>query len=383
MNYIKKMSTLFLVIALFFGIGTTVNAATQYTVAFDPNDGVTQFPDFLKIEVEEDQLIPYTPSAPEREGYLFLGWSYAYDSEDNPVFWDFSTDMVVENITLTAEWEEGYVVAFDPDDGVTQFPQFEKVTVAKDSLISEVPSTPTRDGYIFRGWAYAFDDDDNPVLWDFSTNIVTENTTLFAVWEEVYTVVFNPNDGVTQFPQFEKVTVAKDGLISPIPSAPLRSGYLFAGWAYAYDEDDNPVFWNFDTDRVIENIELIAEWIPANTVQFNTNGGTNIPSVTIPTGSMLTKPSNPIRDGYTFVGWYTDDLFNIAYNFNSSVDTDFTLYAKWEANEIDSESTSGVTTLPVTGEQFPLLGTISIFGGIILLTGTVMNKRKAHKQAKK
>lgn len=76
-----------------------------------------------------------------------------------------------------------YTVAFDPDDG-TAYPDFFKTTVEEGGLVTETPPTPTREGYAFGGWAKSFDASDNPVLWDFATDTVQDNTTLWAVWTE-------------------------------------------------------------------------------------------------------------------------------------------------------------------------------------------------------
>lgn len=45
------------------------------------------------------------------------------------------------------------------------------------------------------------------------------------------------------------------------------------------------------------------------------------------------QPENPIRSGYTFDGWYITSDYNTAYDFNTIVERDFTLYAKWIKNK--------------------------------------------------
>lgn len=69
------------------------------------------------------------------------------------------------------------------------------------------------------------------------------------------------------------------------------------------------------------------------TVSFNMNGhGTEISSQQVVAGHSVTKPNNPTDTGYTFIRWYTTNE-NTAYNFQSSVNSNFTLYAKWDENE--------------------------------------------------
>ena len=66
------------------------------------------------------------------------------------------------------------------------------------------------------------------------------------------------------------------------------------------------------------------------TVSFETNGGNSISSQTIEKGSKISKPSNPIYQGYQFIGWYLDSNLTVLFDFQSTVEEDITLYAKWE-----------------------------------------------------
>lgn len=66
------------------------------------------------------------------------------------------------------------------------------------------------------------------------------------------------------------------------------------------------------------------------TVSFETNGGTKIEECTVQYGEYLTRPEDPVREGYQLEGWYTDlDLKN-PWNFETDpVQGNLTLYAKW------------------------------------------------------
>lgn len=63
------------------------------------------------------------------------------------------------------------------------------------------------------------------------------------------------------------------------------------------------------------------------TVTFNSDGGSKVASKTIDKGSKVTKPTNPTKSGYKFLGWYVG---NTTYNFNTVVNKDLTLVAKWQ-----------------------------------------------------
>ena len=75
---------------------------------------------------------------------------------------------------------------------------------------------------------------------------------------------------------------------------------------------------------------LGGEKIPA-TVSFDTRGGNEIPDVTVNVGELITEPDAPVREGYEFAGWYTDDSLSFKWRFDSDVvEGDITLYAGWK-----------------------------------------------------
>src|SRR5690606_36232363 len=46
-------------------------------------------------------------------------------------------------------------------------------------------------------------------------------------------------------------------------------------------------------------------------------------------GNSLEAPATPERPGFRFDGWFVDQTFTSAYNFAATVDSAFSLYAKW------------------------------------------------------
>ena len=65
-------------------------------------------------------------------------------------------------------------------------------------------------------------------------------------------------------------------------------------------------------------------------VTFDSNGGSAIEAVQVEDGNPVSEPAVPVREGYTFKGWYTDAQLVKPYNFAEPVTDDLTLYAKWE-----------------------------------------------------
>ena len=67
------------------------------------------------------------------------------------------------------------------------------------------------------------------------------------------------------------------------------------------------------------------------TVTFDSMGGSRVEPMTVLTYDYAVVPSFPEREGYDFVGWYTDKQCKNLFDFNSTMILgDITLYAKWE-----------------------------------------------------
>lgn len=65
------------------------------------------------------------------------------------------------------------------------------------------------------------------------------------------------------------------------------------------------------------------------TVNFVTNDGGNIPSVTLAEGSVIALPENPQKLGYAFAGWFYDAALSQPFNPQAAISADTTLYADW------------------------------------------------------
>ena len=69
------------------------------------------------------------------------------------------------------------------------------------------------------------------------------------------------------------------------------------------------------------------------TVTFDANGhGTAPTAQTVSQGSKATQPAAPTATGYTFGGWYREAGCTNAFDFNTEINANITLYAKWTAN---------------------------------------------------
>ena len=87
---------------------------------------------------------------------------------------------------------------------------------------------------------------------------------------------------------------------------------------------------------VIAIIAVIIFGVSHNgyTVEFDSNGGTDVASQQLKYGDLVEEPEDPSREGYTFEGWYTDENYAELYDFDTTtIYNDLTLYAQWEETE--------------------------------------------------
>ena len=72
------------------------------------------------------------------------------------------------------------------------------------------------------------------------------------------------------------------------------------------------------------------------TITFYSEGGTSVNPITAEAGAAITKPDNPVRQGYTFVDWFEDKgTWEVAFVFDFMPERDVVLYAKWQAQTLD------------------------------------------------
>ena len=87
-----------------------------------------------------------------------------------------------------------------------------------------------------------------------------------------------------------------------------------------------------------------------HSVNFYTNGGSDIESVEIKDKGNVLEPSAPIKEGYTFLGWFSDSTFNNIYDFSNPVTSTLNLFAKWSINQytISFDSNGGSALAAIT-----------------------------------
>ena len=79
-----------------------------------------------------------------------------------------------------------------------------------------------------------------------------------------------------------------------------------------------------------EATDLVVVLSTDCTVEFDSNGGSQVPSQIVQFGEKIQEPEIPTRDGYDFAGWYKDIFLKETWNFDEDVvEGNMRLYAKW------------------------------------------------------
>ena len=137
----------------------------KYVVTFESQGGTPVDP----ITVTSGQPIT-KPEDPTKEEFVFAGW---WTTSEYKTEYTFSS-AVVSDITLYARWYPAHcIVTFDTQGGSL----IDSVTVTGGQKVTK-PEDPTREGYFFGGW---YKDANYKSKYKF-TNIVTDNTTIYARW---------------------------------------------------------------------------------------------------------------------------------------------------------------------------------------------------------
>ena len=288
--------------------------ANTYTVKFDANEGtVTPAEKTVTYGSHYGEL-----PTPTREGYTFAGW-FTEKNGGTPVR---PEDVVTASHTLYAHWTRiRYEVKFDANGGNEAY---ESENVSHGDAYGKFPPDPTRIGYKFAGW-YTEKDGGAKVE---PTEVVTASHTLYAHWTaNKYTVTFDANGG-TVTPADAEMTVTYGNPYGKLPE-PTRKGYTFVGW-FTNSNGGTQVKEDAEVTTAADRT-LHAHWTQnIHTVTIKDDkDGKEIESQQIPEGGLAKKPAKePVREGYTFIGWQANGA---AWDFDQNVvERDTEIIALWE-----------------------------------------------------
>ena len=351
-------------------LGVTFNYSVNVTL--DPNNG--KFADESTTPIIQSGANTVAVTLPDgltrategEKSFEFDGW---YTSPSDFSSANKVTDGAVfgENTTLYAGWKETYKVTFDPGMGelnqesdyaytniVTSTLGSSDVKTIKDAII--VDSEDENIKYHFVGWY-----DNNAGLYTDehkvdSAYVFSADTTVYALWENNYKITFNINGG--QFSDYSTAdkylytdtvsfngTLASHYAVRDVVEIGGDTYYALNAWFTSPTDftDENRV-----TSSTVFNGDatVYAGWtLEKEVVSFYVDEELYTVVIT-GKGISISAPADPTKEGFTFLGWYTDDgVFENEYDFSSAVNSDVQLYALFKqtvnVNVIGGISASG------------------------------------------
>ena len=224
-----------------------------------------------------------------------------------------SNSDVLENHLICAMLE----ATFNPDNGESISTQ----TIDRGGKFTK-PAAPSKENHTFAGWYNG----DEPFDFDADTTNAPNVLELVAKWDiNQYTVKFVSDHG-----SFADQTIEHGKPIGTgKPTIPPVEGFTFDGW---YTDETYTKEFDF-TKPIKSNTTVYAKWTANDyEVSFVTEHGDPPTSQNVTYNGTAKDPGTLTAEGYTFVGWYTDDTYSTEFDFTQPIKRNTTVYAKWEKN---------------------------------------------------
>ena len=225
-----------------------------------------------------------------------------------------SNNDVLENNLICAKLEATFTA-----DGTT-FAQPQ--TINRGEKFTK-PAEPPKENHTFAGW---YNGDDEFKFDDDTTN-APNVLNLVAKWDiNKYTVQF-----VSEHGSFEDQTIEHGKPIDTDKlTPPIVEGFTFDGW---YADKAHETKFDFNT-QITSDTKVYAKWTAKDyEVSFITEHGDAPDSQNVKYNGTADDPGKLTEEGYTFIGWYTDDTHDSTkFDFNTPITSDTKVYAKWEKN---------------------------------------------------
>ena len=262
-----------------------------------------------------------TLPTPTKSGLLFEGW-YEDSSFTEPSVSSIPPGLP-GNKTYYAKWTA--TVTFSNNGGSgTILPQ----TVVYGTTVTAPASNPTKLGCNFGDWRTSTDGGATlaATAYNFSSPVTT-SITLYARWDSItHSVTYHSDYPVTIADSYKTFTEANG--LSSLPTVSVGTGLMFDGWY------DNPTFagsalTNIPANTTV-NKDLYAKVVVL--VIIDAGGGASLAQYPVIYGKKITSSDLDSAKPPRFKHWSNiSSTSTTAYDFNTTVTSQFTLYAVKES----------------------------------------------------
>lgn len=277
----------------------------------------------------------YVLDVPDKDGYVFNGWDI--DGKESKIKNNVFV-MGIEDTKIKPLWElEKYTISLNLNGGISEFR--EVIEYTEDTETFKL-LTPVKKGYKFDGW-YTNKNFTGETIEEISKG-TSGDKEIFAKWElEEYKIKYNLNGGNLSNLVNNYTIESEDFVISRA----VKKNYIFVGWR---DNDTKKLNSVITINKgTYGDKEFTAVFAPINyKIDYELNGGyLNKPINKYNVESNITLPI-PSKNGYKFIGWFTNNEFNgdTVTNIYKGTVGDKKYYAKWEIENytVSYELNSGV-----------------------------------------
>ena len=243
-----------------------------------------------------------------RVGYTFAGWDKAIPET-----------MGKTALTFTAKWTANTNTAYKVQHHYeTLTDGYDVETVPMTGTTGEQTMAVVKDKAGFTAGTVA------------QATIAANGSTVVNIYytRNSYTLTVDADNGTA----VSKETY-KFGTAIIAPAAPTKTGYTFGGWDKTIPES-----------MPAGDMTVKAQWkINQYTITFDTDGGSEVASITQDYGTAITKPADPTKTGYTFAGW-SEEIPDTMPAEN------MTVKAQWKINQytITFDTDGGSEIAPIT-----------------------------------
>lgn len=222
------------------------------------------------------------------------------------------------------ETKESFMVTFSKNiEDVTVNNMPTPQNIEEGNKVTRPSTDPSTTLYNFMGW---YQDAAGTTEFNFAQVTVTGRITIYAKWELKVTrfnVTFDLNYTGASAPTVVEI-ISGEKVVEP--SDPVRPGYRFKAWSTQADANYS---FNFD-NTITSNTELYAIWETVYTLTYVFNVDDMNSVVDEYTDSEDTiQPDDPIRNNFSFGGWFTNEQLTTSYTHGSPLTDNTTVYAKW------------------------------------------------------
>ena len=283
-----------------------------------------------------------TEDDPSKENKAFSGW--VANTGDAPLRKGAAVSVPVAGLTLHAAWadapaEHTHSIRYLPNGGTGSMPDSTILDGnAGTTLLTLAANGFSKTGYIFKGWMVDGQLKQPGIQIPVPDDIVIEAV---AQWE----AATSPIVTITVYVDGQ-ATVFSNGQTLGDVIKPIIAGYRFDGW---FTESD---FRNQLSESTVltDNLCIFSKMtrvqddpVPASTVTVKVDGTDR----TFEQGKRVSEISVPVRDGYTFQGWYSDQALSHQVAGSVVLTNGMTLYSKMAQSDTGDQSGSGDASILV------------------------------------